>query len=117
MTVRRRRRRDGLHKKVIFAVLAVFCIVLGLIGLIIPIIPGLIFLFVAAMLLSSVSTRFDAWVNNQPGMQTAKKRWGSFSQLDWTDRARLSAWMALDATLQTASGVRRAIADRRLRNR
>jgi uncharacterized membrane protein YbaN (DUF454 family) len=47
-----------LYKKILLLILAVICIILGVLGLILPIMPGFVFLVIAAILLSRVSYRF-----------------------------------------------------------
>ena len=43
---------------------------LGILGLILPIIPGILFLFLAALLLAKVSSRFDALLHKNESMRT-----------------------------------------------
>ncbi|MDK1023599.1 MAG: DUF454 family protein [Gammaproteobacteria bacterium] len=89
-SVRTRNRFGG----TVYIIAAAVCIVLGLIGLIIPVIPGVIFLAIAAIFLARVSTRMDRWVKSSPFMSNTQSRMDSMAELDWPDRARLSLWYA-----------------------
>ncbi len=64
----------GMSKKLIYTALAVVCVVIGLIGLVIPVIPGLLFLIGAVMLLSQVSGRVKQWSEGQPWMHQVRVR-------------------------------------------
>ena len=55
--------------KVLYGLLAAVCIVIGLIGLLIPIIPGVLFLLGALYLIGKISTRVKGWSDRQPGLQ------------------------------------------------
>lgn len=73
---------------------AVVCMVIGVIGLIVPVIPGVIFLAIAAIFLARVSSRMDRWVKSSPFMSSTQNRVDSMAQLDWPDKARLTLWYA-----------------------
>ncbi|PCI73447.1 MAG: hypothetical protein COB20_16235 [SAR86 cluster bacterium] len=62
----------------------------GLVGLILPIIPGILFLFLAAMLLAKVSSRFDALLHKNENMRTWRRRWDTTSALPLLQRVKLS---------------------------
>ncbi len=44
--------------RVLYAIAAGICLLFGVIGLVLPIIPGIVFLAIGAMLLGKVSSRF-----------------------------------------------------------
>jgi hypothetical protein len=75
-------------------VAAAVCIVIGLIGILVPVIPGVIFLAIAAIFLARVSTRMDRWVKSSPFMSSTQSRVDSMAHLNWPDRARLTLWYA-----------------------
>jgi hypothetical protein len=81
-------------RSTVYIVAAAVCIVLGLIGLLIPVIPGVIFLAIAAVLLARVSTRMDRWVKSSPFMSSTQSRVDSMAHLNWPDRVRLTLWYA-----------------------
>ena len=55
-----------LYARVIALVLIAGFILVGILGLILPIIPGVLFLFLAALLLTRVSRRASTYAHNQP---------------------------------------------------
>lgn len=61
-------------RKVIYMMLAVICVVIGIAGLLIPIIPGILFLIGAVYLLSQVSSRVHRWSEGQTWMSNARVR-------------------------------------------
>lgn len=89
-SVRSRSRFGG----TVYVVAAAVCIVVGIIGLLVPVIPGVIFLAIAAIFLARVSTRMDRWVKRSPFMSNTQSRMDSMAELNWPDRIRLSLWYA-----------------------
>ena len=73
---------------------AAVCIVLGIIGLVIPVIPGVIFIAIAAIFLARVSNRMDRWVKSSPFMRNTQSRMDSMNRLGWTDKFRVTLWYA-----------------------
>ncbi len=63
---------------------------IGLVGLILPIIPGVLFLFLAALLLAKVSSRFDALLHKNENMRTWHRRWDTSNALPLLQRVKLS---------------------------
>ena len=62
----------------------------GLVGLILPIIPGILFLFLAALLLAKISSRFDALLHRNENMRTWRRRWDRSNALPMLQRVKLS---------------------------
>lgn len=91
------------HVKVIYTFFAIVLLMLGLLGLVIPVLPGVIFLVAACLLLAQVSTRVKQWVDAQPFLRSASYRIKKMSQLQWIDRMRLAGWMMLGSAM---SGIR-----------
>lgn len=87
-------------------ILVGFFLFLGLVGLILPIIPGILFLFLAALLLAKVSRRFDAMLNRNRDMRYWRRRWDSSNSLPLTQRLKLSFWVAARALV---NGVEAAV--------
>ena len=82
-----------LTKVICIALIACFLVV-GLIGLVLPIIPGLIFLFIAAILLARISSRFDSILKRNPTVQGWMKHADTINGLSFSQRVRLSFWMS-----------------------
>lgn len=96
-----------LYAKVIALVVIVGFIFIGIIGLILPVIPGVLFLFLAALLLTRVSRRASAYAHNQPWFRKHLQSWRASAGLSWGQRARLSFWVAARAVVQgVGAGVR-----------
>jgi uncharacterized membrane protein YbaN (DUF454 family) len=87
------REKSLAYKAVLIAAIAV-CLVLGVIGLILPIIPGLLFLALAVMLASKLSTRIARWA----GKLSLVKGWAKHSHavkgLSPAQRLRLAFWVS-----------------------
>lgn len=81
-------------------------VVLGLVGLVLPIIPGILFLFLAALLLAKVSSRFDALLNRNSEMRYWRRRWDTTNKLPMLQRLKLSFWVAARAVV---NGVEAAV--------
>lgn len=78
-------------------------VLLGLIGLILPILPGILFLGLAALLMARLSSRFARGLHGHPGY----RRWQRFSQacrgLGPWQRCRLALLLLARAGLQSLS--------------
>lgn len=81
------------YAKVIALVMIAGFVMLGIIGLILPVIPGVLFLFLAALLLTRVSRRASSYAHNQPWFRKHLYSWQASAGLSWGQRARLSFWV------------------------
>lgn len=81
-------------------------VLLGIVGLVLPIIPGILFLFLAALLLAKVSSRFDAMLNRNREMRYWRRRWDTTSALPLMQRVKLSFWVIARAAV---NGVEAAV--------
>jgi uncharacterized membrane protein YbaN (DUF454 family) len=63
---------------------------LGLAGLILPIIPGILFLFLAALLLAKISSRFDSLLHRNENVRVWRRRWDTTNTLPLMKRVKLS---------------------------
>lgn len=98
-----------LYAKVIALVVIVGFVLIGIIGLILPIIPGVLFLFLAALLLTRVSRRASAYAHSQPWFRRHLQSWRASAGLSWGQRARLSFWVAARAIVQGVGAGARSI--------
>ncbi len=85
--------KQWVYKGVLVALIGL-CLVIGVIGIILPIIPGLLFLFFAAMLLAKLSSRFASYLGENRLMQKWKRRSKSYAALPMGQRIKLTFWMA-----------------------
>lgn len=76
--------------------------VLGVIGLVLPIIPGLVFLFLAVLLLTRISARFNSMAGGHSGFRHLRRRWHAMNMLQVRDRIKLGFWYCAGATIRGA---------------
>tara|TARA_B110000444_G_scaffold239607_1_gene254169 strand:+ start:275 stop:673 length:399 start_codon:yes stop_codon:yes gene_type:complete len=74
---------------------------IGLAGLILPIIPGILFLFLAALLLTKVSSRFDALLHKNEHMRNWRRRWNTSNSLPLSQRVKLSFLLVAKAAVNS----------------
>jgi len=79
---------------------------IGLAGLILPIIPGILFLFLAALLLAKVSSRFEALLHKNENMRTWRHRWDTTNTLPLLQRVKLTCLLIARAVV---NGVEAAV--------
>ena len=66
------------------------CVVLGIIGLVTPVMPGTVFLILAAWLFSRSSPRFEAWLLGHPQLGP--------SVVAWRENGAVPRWAQFVAT-------------------
>ena len=91
--------------KTLHIVLVVCCLFIGLMGLILPIIPGFLFLFFAAILLARVSSRFKYLLHNHGTIKAWMKHWHSTTALSIPQRAKLVFWVVARSTVKGIESV------------
>lgn len=93
-----------LFKGVCLVLVGLFTLI-GLAGLILPIIPGILFLFLAALLLAKISSRFDAMLHRNENVRVWKRRWDTSNSLPLLARLKLSCLLvarAIVSSVETA---------------
>ena len=75
--------------------------VLGLIGLVLPVIPGVLFLVLAVLCFSAASPRLQRRLERHPTYRGWQTRWHASSGLPFYRRWQLAFWLWADATLKT----------------
>ena len=91
--------------KAVLVVVIGVCLVLGVIGLILPVIPGILFLFIGAILLSKLSTRFASYLRQNTWAQKWLRRGDSFRKLNNAHRLKLSFLMAAKSVVDSMESV------------
>ena len=71
--------------------------VLGIIGLVIPVLPGVIFLLLAAVCIASLSHRAKRQFERHPRLHRFFQRLDAGRGLDLTSRTKLAFWASLEA--------------------
>ena len=100
-------KRPGFHFKLVYLVIAVICIMMGIIGLIVPIIPGVLFLVAAVYFLGKVSNRIRRWSDRQPILNKIQSKFQRLNTIDVVDRIKVVSLMGLEMLVATIEqGVR-----------
>ncbi len=101
--------KPSLHwlTKTIQLVVVVGLAFVGLVGLVLPIIPGVVFLFLALLLLTRISTGFETLASGHSGFLHLRRRWHTLNMLQMKDRIKLGFWYGAGALIRGAeSGVK-----------
>lgn len=93
-----------IRKTMLIAVIGI-CLILGVIGLILPVIPGILFLLIGAVLLSKLSTRFAGYLKQNTWAQKWQRRGNSFRQLNNGHKLKLSFLMAAKSLVDSMESV------------
>ncbi len=93
-----------LHK-CLGAVLFLILVLIGIAGLVLPIIPGLVFLLLAVYVLTRVSRRVAGYAHQQAWYNDSIGRMPNLSTLSIGERATLCALLAARSALQGAQWV------------
>lgn len=95
----------GLTKTALLVIVAGLAFI-GLVGLALPVIPGLVFLFLAILMLARISTRFETLASRHSGFRQLRRRLRTMNMLHLKDRIKLGFWYCAGAVIRgTESGV------------
>ncbi len=75
------------------------CLVVGIIGIVLPVIPGVLFLLLALWLIAKASRRAAAYLEQHPGWRKQQRFWGRTRYLALHERLQLSCWLAVKAVV------------------
>lgn len=102
-----------LYARVIALIVMLGFIALGLIGLILPVIPGVLFLFLAVLLATRLSRRVSQAAHANPWFRQHMHTWQTSAKLPLGRKLALSALLVvkgmLNAIRATAGLVKRAV--------
>ena len=101
--------QTGLPKKLVYLVIAFFCIMLGFVGLVIPVIPGILFLVAAVFMLGKVSGRFKYWSEQQPLMRKFQMKMRRLQSVDIPGRVKVVMLMSLEMIVSSLDQVTKAV--------
>jgi len=93
-------RTDVLKRLALYA-LALVLFALGLVGLLLPLLPGVFFLLAAVICLSLASPSLAERWNRHPALARWHRRWRASAGLPGWQRGRLAFWLTADAALET----------------
>ena len=87
-------------KSVAMPVAGVVLTVLGLIGLLIPVIPGLLFLLLAAFCFSAGAPGLRRKLRNSRYLNRFSRHWEATEGLTLVERVRLRLWLVAEAIVR-----------------
>lgn len=93
-----------IRKAVLIAITGI-CLILGVIGLILPIIPGILFLFLGAWCLTKLSSRFASHFKQNRWAKKWLGRGTAFKKLNMGERARLSLLYTAKSVVDSAESL------------
>ena len=94
-------------KSMLLSVAALALLVFGLIGLVIPVIPGVALLIAAAFCASAASPALRNRLQRNPTMRRTHRRWQASQGLGVVERLKLAFWLGADAVSDHLPRVRR----------
>jgi|SRR5688572_7720360 uncharacterized membrane protein YbaN (DUF454 family) len=90
---------DNVPMKLVAAGVIVVCLLLGFAGLILPLIPGLLFLGIAAIVAAKVSPRFAEMLRQNETLRGYLDRTEGFGELPLDQKVKLGALLFLKAMI------------------
>lgn len=103
----------SLPGKVLAGLLVVALVLLGLVGLVLPFIPGLLFLLIAAVLVSRNFPTIDVWLRRNRAFGRHMEWADTFYALPLTEKVQLGFWVCakivLDSLALVGSAVMKAL--------
>jgi uncharacterized membrane protein YbaN (DUF454 family) len=104
---------DSLSTKLIACAVIIACLALGAVGLILPLIPGLLFLAVAAVVAAKLSPSFEQMLRQNPTLSGYLDRTDGFAALSWGKRIQVAGLlcvkMLIDGVALLVAGVMRVV--------
>jgi uncharacterized membrane protein YbaN (DUF454 family) len=101
---RSRQQRSDSHwfLQLLALVILLLCAAIGMLGLILPLIPGFLFLALAAVLAARMFPALALRLRRYPGFSTLLDSSEGFLRLSLRDKCRYAAWFTLRALLEGA---------------
>ena len=90
---------DNVSTKLIAAGVIVVCLLLGVAGLILPLIPGLLFLAIAAIVAAKLSPRFAETLRQNETLRGYLDRTEGFADLPLDQKIKLAALLVVKALI------------------
>jgi len=91
-------------RTVFLSALGILLVLLGLIGLVVPLMPGVVFLAAAGCCFAALSPRFQARLERHPVWQGFSRRWQASRHLPVLRRAKLAFWLSAEAAMSAFRG-------------
>ena len=93
------------------AVVGLF-VFIGIIGLILPIIPGILFLALAAFVMAKISDRFAFYLDDHPIWQKLKRQWRSVRVLSIVEKVKLTGLYVARGLIEGLDNLAKALRSR-----
>jgi len=104
---------DSLSTKLIACAIIIACLALGALGLILPVIPGLLFLAVAAVVAAKLSPTFERMLRQSPTLSGYLDRTDGFAALSWGKKLQVAGLLCvkvlIDGVALLVTGVMRLV--------
>jgi uncharacterized membrane protein YbaN (DUF454 family) len=84
-------------KQLLLYALATALLALGLLGLLVPVLPGVLFLLLAGLCVSLASPRAHQHLSRHAAYRKLRNRWDAGAGLSAFDRIRLAFWSTIQA--------------------
>lgn len=81
--------------KVLALIVLLLCVAIGMVGLILPVIPGFLFLMIAALIAARLHPPLEHRMRKHRATRAYLDQASSFSNLDLAGKVRLLGWMML----------------------
>lgn len=92
---------NNLLAKLFAGIFIVICLAVGVVGLILPIIPGLLFLAIAAMIAARHSPSLDRWLRKNRVIGSYLDSGEGFLNLSWLRKIQFLLWLCLKIFIDT----------------
>ncbi|MDC1436122.1 DUF454 family protein [Gammaproteobacteria bacterium] len=92
---------NSLLAKLFAGIFIVICLAVGIVGLILPIIPGLLFLAIAAMIAARHSPSLDRWLRKNRVIGSYLDSGEGFLTLSWYRKIQFLLWLCLKIFIDT----------------
>jgi uncharacterized protein len=92
--------RRTMLKRLVLALTGLVLTCLGLVGLMLPFLPGVFFLALALLCFAGASPTVNRRFTAHPRVKRWRAQWHARARLPQLDRARLTFWLALSIALE-----------------
>ena len=86
---------DSLSTKLIACAVIIACLALGAVGLILPLLPGLLFLAIAAVVAAKLSPTFERMLRQSPTLSGYLDRTDGFAALSWGKKLQVAGLLCV----------------------
>jgi uncharacterized membrane protein YbaN (DUF454 family) len=91
-------------KSILWSMASLSLLLVGLIGLVIPVLPGVLLLVAAAFCASAASPAIRDRLHRHPLIGRAHRRWSASRGLAMFDRLKLASWLGAQIMVDAAHG-------------